>query len=346
VSAGRQLESPKTARVVPEVEQSSTEPSLPRRLAESSTLWVLLILVVLLGVFSALQFDSFASSSNLSNIALDASVLLILAVGSTFVIVTAGVDLSVGSVLVFSSVVSAMTMRDVGSGGFWAILLGAVVAVVAGTGWGLLNGVLVAKGKITPLIVTLGTLGMALGLSLILANGSDIQQVPESLVRIVGLGNLAFGIPTLVVIAGAVAVLGGAVLALTRFGRYTYAIGSNPEAAVRAGIDVEGHLIRVYGLAGTLSGLAGFLSLARFSTTSLAGHLTDNLNAITAVILGGTSLFGGVGSVWGTVVGVLIPTVLQNGFVIVNLEPYWQQVAVGAILIAAVFIDQFRRARS
>jgi ribose transport system permease protein len=146
-----------------------------------------------------------------------------------------------------------------------------------------------------------------------------------------------------VVIAAGVAIVFGVLLHATRFGRHTYAIGSNEEAARRAGIAVDRHLIAVYGISGLLSGLAGFLSLARFATTTLGGHATDNLQAIAAVVLGGTSLFGGVGTVLGTVVGVFIPAVLQNGFVITGVEPFWRDVAVGAVLIAAVYLDQLRR---
>jgi ribose transport system permease protein len=154
------------------------------------------------------------------------------------------------------------------------------------------------------------------------------------------------GIPYLVLVALAVAIVLGIVLAQTRFGRYTYAIGSNEEGARRAGVAVDRHLIKVYALAGTLSGLAGFLSLARFATTTIGGHSTDNLQAIAAIVIGGTSLFGGVGTMLGTVFGVFIPAVLQNGFVIVGLQPFWQQVAVGAVLIIAVYLDQLRRRSS
>ena len=159
----------------------------------------------------------------------------------------------------------------------------------------------------------------------------------------IGLGRLFSQVPWLVIIAFAIALVFGVVLAATRFGRYTYAVGSNEEAARRAGIKVDRHLIKVYALAGMLSGLAGFMSLARFSTTTIAGHDTDNLSAIAAVVIGGTSLFGGIGTMLGTVFGVFIPAVLQNGFVIVGVQPFWQQVAVGAVLIGAVYLDQLRR---
>lgn len=134
-------------------------------------------------------------------------------------------------------------------------------------------------------------------------------------------------------------VVGTLVLTFTRFGRYTYAVNSSPEACRRASIDVTAHLIKVYMLAGMLSGLAGYLSLARFATTTLSGHLTDNLQ----VIAGGTSLFGGSGGMIGTLIGIIIPVMLLDGFVVLGLPPFWQQVAVGAVLIGAVYFDQLRR---
>ncbi len=144
-------------------------------------------------------------------------------------------------------------------------------------------------------------------------------------------------------IAAVVTVVAGLILHLTRFGRYTYAIGSNAEAARRAGIGVNAHLIKVYAIAGLLSGLGGVLSLAYFTTTTISGHVTDNLTAISAVVIGGTSLFGGRGTMFGTVVGVFIPVVLASGLVIVGVQSFWQQVVIGAILIIAVYFDQIRR---
>ena len=271
--------------------------------------------------------------------------LLVLAVGLTFIIVTAGIDLSVGAVLVFSGVIAAKFMNELGGESTGVLLAGLVAALASGCAWGLLNGFLIAKAKIPAFIVTLGTLGMALGSALLITKGVDERNVPFRLIETVGSGRLFDQIPWLVVIAAAVALVFGIVLAQTRFGRYTYAIGSNMEGARRSGVNVDRHLIKVYALGGTLSGLAGYMSLARFGTTSISGHSTDNLNAIAAVVIGGTSLFGGVGTILGTVFGVFIPVVLQNGFVIIGIQPFWQQVAVGAVLIGAVYLDQIRRAR-
>jgi ribose transport system permease protein len=314
-----------------------------QQLATGSTTWIILILAAMLVVFSLMEPDSFATVNNFRNLATNAAILMVIAVGMTFVIITAGIDLSVGSVLVFSGVVSAKAMNGMDSDGWDVIIVGVIVAVGCGLGWGILNGLLITKARVPPLIVTLGTLGMALGLAQIITDGVDIREVPAKLVTSIGVGRAFAQVPWLVVIAAVVAVVFGLVLALTRFGRHTYAIGSNDEAARRAGINVDRHLIAVYGLSGALAGLAGFMSLARFATTTLGGHATDNLQAIAAVVLGGTSLFGGIGTMLGTVVGVFIPAVLQNGFVIVGVEPFWRDVAVGAVLILAVYLDQLRR---
>jgi ribose transport system permease protein len=319
-------------------------PGLVGRIVRLQAFQILLVLAAIVIVFSILAPNSFANTGNARTIAQNASILAILGVGMTFVIITAGIDLSIGSVLVFSGVVSAKTMVWVGGEGWGTAAVGITVAVVSGLVWGVLNGVLVAKAKIPPLIVTLGTLGIALGLAQILTKGVDIRDVPQVMQDEIGYGNVFGQVPVLVIVALVVVVLGAVLLHTTRFGRYTYAIGSNEESARRVGVRVDRHLIYVYTLSGCLAGFAGILSLAQFGTTAIAGQTQTNLNVIAAVVIGGTSLFGGVGSIFGTVVGLFIPAVLQNGFVIVGIQPFWQQVAVGAVLIAAVYVDQVRRA--
>ena len=330
-----------------EVLDAPPESSQPlwRQLLTGSTTSIFLVLIGLIAVFSFLQFEQFFTVSNARNIGTDAAVLLVVATGLTYVIITAGIDLSVGSVLVFASVVSARAMNAVGGDNWGVIIVGLVVGLLAGIGWGVLNGFLVTKAKIPSFIVTLGTLGMALGAALLITGGVDERDVPFKLVETIGTGRLFDQIPYLIVIAAVVALIFGIILAQTRFGRYTYAIGSNEEGVRRTGVNVDRHLIKVYGLCGALAGLAGALSLARFGTTSIAGNTTLNLDAIAAIVIGGTSLFGGVGTILGTVVGVFIPAVLRNGFVIVGVQPFWQQVAVGAVLIIAVYVDQLRRAK-
>jgi ribose transport system permease protein len=320
-----------------------------RRMLETQTLWIFFVLLAIVAVFSILAPDTFATRDNFRNIATNASVLMVVAVGMTFVIITAGIDLSVGAVLVFAGVVSGKAMIWVSGGedaafdaGWGTILFGLVVALASGLGWGLVNGIVITRSRVTPLIVTLGTLGMAEGLGLLITD-TNIRTVPEELTNSIGIGRLFDQIPYLVVIAAVVIIVAAIALALTRFGRYTYAVGSNAEATRRTGVKTERHLIKIYALSGTLAGLAGFMSLARFSTTSIGSYSTENLQAIAAVVIGGTSLFGGVGTIVGTVVGVFIPAVLENGFVIEGVKPYWQEVAVGAVLIVAVYLDQLKR---
>ena len=314
--------------------------------------WIFLLLIGLVLVFSLMRPAQFGSTYNLSMLAVNAAILLVLSVGQTFVIIAAGIDLSVGAVLVFASITSAQVMLwmsgEAGGtygttqGGWGIVAIGLLVALVSGALWGAINGFLVAVARIPALIVTLGTFGMALGFAQILTNGVDVRAVPDTLVDGIGSGKID-GIPTLVLIAAAVAVVGAVVLHLTRFGVHVFAVGSDREAARRAGINVRGRLIAIYTLSGTLAGLAAMMSTARFATTTIGGHAMDNLGTISAVVLGGTSLFGGIGSIAGTVVGVFIPIVLLNGFVILGIPPFWQTVATGAVLILAVWIDQLKR---
>jgi ribose transport system permease protein len=250
-------------------------------------------------------------------------------------------------VLVFSGVVAAKVMSGLGgTGASWgAVILGIAVGVVAGVAWGAINGFLVAWAKIPPLIVTLGSLGGALGLAEVIAGGNDIFDIPNHLVNVFGTGDIVH-IPVFVWITAVIVIVATVMLNMTRFGRHTLAIGANQEAAVRAGINVRSHLLKVYVYQGALAGIAGILSLARFSNTTISGHATDNLAAITAAVVGGTSLFGGIGTIFGTVIGAFIPVILLNGLTIVNINSFWQQVVVGAILIAAVYVDQRRRQRN
>lgn len=331
-----------------------TEPTVERRalsarLLSANTFWIALVLLALIVVFSAMAPDSFLTFFNFQQLFIETSVLLVIAVGMTFVIITGGIDLSVGSVLIFAGMISAKTMewmspnQDASNAGWGVIIVGLVVAIAGGSAWGLINGLLVARANIPPLIVTLGTLGAALGVASLLNDGTNVRTVPLELRDSLGFGTLEGNIPNLVVVAVVITVIFGLVLHTTRFGRYTFAIGSNAEAARRSGIGVTRHLTNVYLLTGFLAGIAGFMSLAYFQSTTISGHTTDNLNAIAGVVMGGTSLFGGIGTILGTVIGVFIPAVLQKGFNIIGVQPYWQQIAVGAVLVAAVWFDQQRR---
>lgn len=315
-----------------------------RRMVKAQAMQIVLVWLAIVAVFSALAPTAFFATNNFLNIAVSVSILSILGVGTTFIIITAGIDLSMGSVLVFSGVVASMVMESMGDGQGWGVAIAGIVAALAsGTMWGLLNGFFVAKAKVPPMIVTLGTFGAALGLSQVLTGGIDRRAAPTVLVDTVGFGRV-FGVPVLVIIAAVVVAIGIVVLRRTRFGLYTEAVGSNPEAGRRVGLNVDRQLIKVYGLAGFLAGLAGLLNLTFFRSTTIGGHSLTNLDVIAGVVIGGTSLFGGFGTVFGTVIGLLIPATLRNGFVILGVQPYWQQVVVGAFLIGAVYVDQQRRA--
>jgi len=325
------------------VDAGEGQQSLIKRITSVQSVWILGVLVVIVAFFSVIAGERFFSTSNFSLISQNVAVWAVLGVGMTFIIITSGIDLSIGSVLVFSSVVAAKVMESIGGDGWGTALIGILAALVTGVLWGLLNGVLVAKAKIPPLIVTLGTLSIALGLAQVITGGIDIRSVPEALTDFNTYVKI-LGIPTLPFVALVVVIIGGIVLHKTKFGRYTYAVGSNEEAARRVGVKVSRHLIMVYALMGMLAGLGAVLALAQFGTTTIAGQSLTNLNVIAAVVIGGTSIFGGEGSIFGTVVGLFIPAVLQAGFVIIGVEPFWQGVAVGTVLIAAVYIDQSRRA--
>jgi len=307
----------------------------------SSPAYMFAVLAALFIVFSVLSPSTFPTQANVKNLVVDTSIFLVMSVGMTYVMVAAGFDLSIGSVLVFAGICAVKTMTWIGGQGYWTALAGLVVAIVAGVAWGVFNGLCVTRLRVPALITTLGTLGAALGIANLMTNGNDIAVAQHSLINI-QIDEVA-GLPWIVWLALVVVLVGGAVLRYTRFGRHTYVIGSNDEAARRAGINVNAHLVKLYAISGGLAGLAGMMSLVRFSTTTIGGHSQDALTVITGVILGGTSLYGGYGVILGTVIGIFIPTVLQNGLVVEGVQPFWQNVAIGFILIAAVYLDQLKR---
>lgn len=312
-----------------------------RRALTSSPAYMVGVLVALIVVFSIISPSAFATGTNARNIVLDASTLGVMAIAMTYVMIGGGFDLSVGSVLVFANVMAAKVMVAMGTDNALTVLVGLVVALAAGAVWGVFNGFCIAKLRVPALITTLGTLGAALGVAYVITKGNDVRNVPLTLINI-GTA-LPGGLSWIVWVALFAALVGGLVLHLTRFGRHTFVIGSNAEAARRAGINVDRHLIALYGLSGLAAGLAGMLSLTQFATTTISGHSTDVITVIEAVALGGTSLFGGLGTVFGTVIGIFIPTTLNAGLIIANVTPFWQQVAIGFILIAAVYLDQLKR---
>lgn len=339
-----------------------TLPARQRYLSQISKSFTPIILLIIIVVFAILQRERFFNLRNFNDIAIDASQLIVLTVGMTFVIITAGIDLSVGSVLILSSVVAAqVTIALSGSPEEIALFqfptqqigipVGLAAGVLTGLCVGILNGLLVTRLQMPPFIVTLGTLGIALGLGQLLSGGTAVPNVPPAVQTEIGLrelvavdvGDQHLRITPPILIAAVIAVVAAFVLNRTRFGRYTYAIGSNAAASRRAGVNVDLHLVKVYALSGMLAGVTGAMDLLRFGTASVGSHQSDNLAAVSASVIGGTSLFGGIGTIGGSVVGAFIPTVLRNGLVISRVPPFWQNVAIGVVLIVAVFLDQRRR---
>jgi ribose transport system permease protein len=272
------------------------------------------------------------------------------------VIVTAGIDLSVGGILFFSAVCGGEVMlnlsgtsQQVINGEYphasLGIAVGVIVCIVSGAVCGFGNGLAITKLRLPPFIVTLGMLGITFGLGEVIDGGSYLPApIPPGLSQGFGAGKF-LGLFYPVWLALALLLAAHVAFVYTRFGRYTCAVGSNEEGARRAGISVDWHVIKVYTLAGLLAGGAAVLDLAIYTNTTALSHRTDNLTAISAVVLGGTSLFGGVGSILMSAVGAFVPTVLQNGLVIKDVQPFWQEVVVGATIIFAVYLDQLRRRR-
>jgi ribose transport system permease protein len=341
-------------RVPAEAEQDVELTPVKRALRAVGRWWLLLFLLGLIVYFSlATPNNAFFQTTNFTTISLDTSEVVLLAIGATFVIVTGGIDLSVGGILLFSGVAGGLVMLELSGTEQQtanlqfphenvAVPVGIVVTLACGTGWGLANGLLVTRLRMPPFIVTLGTLGITFGAAKLLAGGTSLVAVPTSFQDNIGNGKV-FGLFVPVVIALAFVIAAHITFRYTRFGRFTQAIGSNAEGSRRSGVNVDRHLLKVYALAGFLAGVAAVIDLARFGTMNLQAHGTDNLNAIAAVVIGGTSLFGGVGTIVGSVIGAFIPTVLQNGFVIQGVDPFWQEVLVGATIIFAVYLDQRRR---
>lgn len=281
----------------------------------------------------------FLTVSNLLNVAEQAAIIAIVAVGMTFVIITGGIDLSVGSVLAFAGVVMASTLHA-------GVPVPVALAVALGTGLfcGLLNGALITLGRLPPFIATLGMMSVARGTALMFTEGRPVSGFAG------GFRSLAtdevLGIPVSVIIMVGVYVVAHFVLTRTKLGRYTYAIGGNEEAALLSGVNVRLYKAAVYGIAGMLSGLAAVILTARLNSAQPIAGMMYELDAIAATVIGGTSLLGGEGTVVGTLIGALIMAVLRNGLNILGVSSFVQQVVIGSVIIAAVLIDMWLKRRA
>jgi ribose transport system permease protein len=297
-------------------------------------------LIVLLVLFGALtvSVDDFLTTANMANLARQVAVFGIIAVGQLLVILTAGIDLSVGSVLGLAGCITAELLVH-GTGVPVAILAG----LATGAAIGVFNGVLVAYGKLPPFIVTLGMLGIARGVVLVLTDASTVQPLPDSFGKIAN-GDF-LGLPNLLWLFVAVVVVTGFVLRRTVFGRYIYAVGSNPESARLAGVPVTRVLVSVYAIAGLLAAVGGVLFMSRLNAGIPTGGTGYELNAIAACVIGGASLFGAKGGAYGAAAGALIVGTLNNGGNLLQINAFYLQIIIGALILIAVAFDQFQSRR-
>ncbi|GAA0225084.1 hypothetical protein GCM10010492_24070 [Saccharothrix mutabilis subsp. mutabilis] len=303
-----------------------------RVLSDNGALAGLLVLVVALSLLA----PSFLSTQNLLNVGVQAAVVAVLAFGSTFVIVSGGIDLSVGSVAALSAMVGAWSSAEAGLPGPVALLLGLATGVVAG----LVNGALVSYGKLPAFIATLAMLSVARGLTLVVSQGSP-TTTPD-VVSFLG-SNLTPFLPVPLLVMLVFFGVTGFVLSRTYSGRAMYAIGGNEEAARLSGIDVRRQKLVIYALSGLFAAVAGMLLAGRLSSAGPQAAVGYELDAIAAVVIGGASLSGGVGRATGTLVGALVLAVLRNGLNQLQVSPFWQQVVIGAVIALAVLLDTLRR---
>jgi len=294
--------------------------------------------LVLLCVTMASLTPLFLTPTNLSNIGSQIAVTLILALGQTLVIISGGIDLSVGSVMALAGIVFAWASAEADM----ALVPALASGMATGAGVGLLNGVLITKAHMQPFIATLATLSIARGLALVISDGTSINPIPEPVRRLGNddlLGTIPYAVVLMLVLWAATALL----LGRTHLGRNLYALGGNEEAVRLAGIDVVRLKLLVYVLSGMFASVAGILLAGRLASAQPQAGVTFELDAIAAVVIGGGSLAGGEGGAGQTLVGALILGVLRNGLNLLNVSSFWQQVVIGAVIALAVMTDTLRR---
>lgn len=301
-------------------------------------------LIVLIIAFS-LASENFFTFSNIKGILLATSVNGILAIGVTFVIITGGIDLSIGTVMTFSSVMAAVVITNEGL----PVGLGVLVGIGTGALCGLINGVVIARMKVPPFIATLGMMYIAKGLALIISELRPIYFNETPVFRDIAMGSVLgsvipdFDIPNAVLVMFGAALLAGFILSRTILGRYTFSLGSNEEATRLSGVNTVGWKTAVYALGGAFAGLGGVVMASRLNSAQPALGQGYELDAIAAVVIGGTTLSGGEGSIMGTIIGAFVMSVLVNGLRIMSVPQEWQTVVTGAILVGAVYMDIIRR---
>ena len=313
-----------------------------RRMLGAPTVGPLLALILAMAFFSV-KSDVFLEGQNLSLVLQQVMVVGVLAIGQTFIILTAGIDLSCGTVMAFGQIVMTKLAVAQGVDPVLAIALG----IAACVGFGLLNGLFVAGVRLPAFIVTLGTLNIAFALTHVYSNDETYSELPSQLLffgRIFTIGNadITYGVPAMFVLFG----IAWYLLTKTTWGRHVFAVGDNLEAARLMGIKTRRVLLSVYVFAGLTYGIAAMLLVARTELGDPnAGQTTENLDAITAVVLGGTSLFGGRGTVIGTLIGAIVIGVFRNGLTLIGVEVVWQYFVTGLLVILAVSVDQLTHRR-
>lgn len=303
-------------------------------------IWLALIFEVSILTILTSSFESdgsfnsvFLSWSNISQVIRALSFIAIMAIGVAPVIITGGIDLSMGSILGFSGVVTAVLLNG-GVGIFLASIAGLAVGFLSGFA----NGILVTEAKLPPFIATLGMMSIARGLAFALTGGETIRDLPQEFISMGQGAVLNIPIPIVILIIFALAV--GYFLKSTRWGRYFYAIGGNEEASYFSGVNVGRMKILVYTLCGLSAGMAGVLFTARFGVGQSTSGLGYELDVIAAAVIGGVSLSGGRGTILGVIIGSLLMGILRNGLVLLNVSAYWQQVAIGLVILLAVILDR------
>lgn len=301
-------------------------------------------LVLIICALSALRPDSFLTIDNFLNVFRRSSMYGIIAIGMTSVIISAGIDLSVGSMMALCGMLGAAVMVGVGGADpqGMSLIAGTVAGVIAGTCCGFLNGLLITKLRLQPFIVTLGTMSFFRGIALVMRDGQPIN-VPSY--KYLSEGALLH-IPVSIIIFAVIIIAAGFILKYTRLGRYTYAIGSNREAAFHAGINVDRNLVCIYTFTGFLVGIAAMIATSRTISAQPTAGLGAELDIIAAVVIGGASLAGGQGTISGTIVGTFLISFLRNGCTLLGISTNAQLIVIGMIIVLAVAVDQLARART
>ena len=317
----------------PTTQNQTHGPTWQRRAIVTLSQYGIYVALLILLVFFSIASDVFLTSANLLNVLRQVSIIGICAVGLTFVLLTGGIDLSVGSVIG----VSGMTCATLIAMGF-PVSLAVIAALACGMTAGLLAGFIINEAGIPPLITTLGLMTTFRGVAYLIGDGLPVYGIPENL-KYFGQGQL-LGIPVPVILMAVTLLVGHVVLSHTKFGREVYGVGGNEEAARLSGVNVKRLKYKIYALSGTLAAFAGIVLMARVNSGQPKGGEGYELDIITAVVLGGVSIFGGVGKLTGVLAGVLIMGVLDNGMILLNLNEYIQWVVKGSVLLAAVALDQ------